>query len=86
MDNTTEKFTVDLEVINRYGVLNRITGLYAKRGYNIDNIYTGETSNPDIARMVITSKGDEYIRTQMVRQLEKLYDVLKVTLMVETNR
>ena len=78
-----EKFTVELIVSNHYGVLNRITGLYARRGYNIDSLYVNETENPEKSRMLITSRGDEYIRTQMVRQLAKLHDVQEVILMTQ---
>jgi len=81
-----DKFTVELLVSNQYGVLNRITGLYAKRGYNIDSLYVNETENPLVSRMLITSKGDEYIQTQMVRQLFKLYDVQQVILMAQVTR
>jgi acetolactate synthase-1/3 small subunit len=81
-----EKFSVELLVANHYGVLNRITGLYARRGYNIDSLYVNETENPELSRMMIVSKGDEYIQTQMVRQLSKLYDVKEVTLMTQTKR
>ncbi len=79
-----EKFTIELIVENRYGVLNRITGLYARRGYNIDSLNVNETSDPQFSRMLIVSRGDEYVRTQMVRQLAKLYDVKEVTLMVKS--
>ena len=81
-----DKFTVELTVSNQYGVLNRITGLYAKRGYNIDSLYVNETENPEKSRMLITAKGDEYIQTQIVRQLAKLYDVQNVILMAEIKR
>jgi acetolactate synthase-1/3 small subunit len=81
-----EKFSVELLVSNHYGVQNRITGLYARRGYNIDSLYVNETENPDLSRMMIVSKGDEYIQTQMVRQLSKLYDVKEVTLLTKTKR
>ncbi|NLB37355.1 MAG: acetolactate synthase small subunit [Clostridiales bacterium] len=81
-----EKFTVELIVSNHYGVLNRITGLYARRGYNIDSLYVNETENPEFSRMLIVSKGDEYIQTQIVRQLSKLYDVKQVTLMATVKR
>jgi acetolactate synthase-1/3 small subunit len=81
-----EKFSVELLVSNHYGVLNRITGLYARRGYNIDSLYVNETENPELSRMMIVSKGDEYIQTQMVRQLSKLYDVKEVTLLTKTKR
>jgi len=78
-----DKFTVELIVSNHYGVLNRITGLYAKRGYNIDSLYVNETQNPEKSRMLITSKGNKYVQTQMVRQLQKLYDVDNVILMAQ---
>ena len=78
-----EKFAVELLVANHYGVLNRITGLYARRGYNIDSLHVNETENPERSRMLITSTGDEYIQTQMVRQLAKLYDVYDVILMTQ---
>ena len=81
-----DRFTVALTVANHYGVLNRITGLYSKRGYNIDSLYVNETENPEISRMLIVSKGDEYIQTQMVRQLAKLYDIKEVTLMATVAR
>ena len=83
--NGHKKFTVELLVNNRFGVMNRITGLYTKRGYNIETIYSHTTENPEKARVLITSTGDEYIQTQMVRQLAKLYDVMSVTLMVQVN-
>jgi acetolactate synthase-1/3 small subunit len=80
-----DKFTVELIVSNHYGVLNRITGLYSKRGYNIDSLYVNETQNPEKSRMLITSKGDKYIQTQMVRQLKKLYDVEDIVLMAQVS-
>ena len=79
-------FTVELVVLNHYGVLNRITGLYARRGYNIDSLYVNQTENPELSRMLIVSHGDEYVQTQMVRQLSKLYDVKEVALMTRVNR
>ena len=78
-----DRFTVELIVSNHYGVLNRITGLYAKRGYNIDSLYVSETQNPEKSRMLITSKGNKYVQTQMVRQLKKLYDVENVVSMAQ---
>ena len=81
-----ELFTVGLIVANHYGVLNRITGLYARRGYNIDSLYVNQTENPELSRMLIVSHGDEYVQTQMVRQLSKLYDVKEVSLMTKVNR
>jgi acetolactate synthase-1/3 small subunit len=70
-----EKFTVGIIVSNHFGVLNRVAGLYAKRGYNIDSLAVGETENPAYSRMTIVSTGDEYMKNQVLRQLEKLRDV-----------
>jgi acetolactate synthase-1/3 small subunit len=78
-----ERFTVGLIVTNRHGVLNRIAGLYGKRGYNIDSLAVGETEDPNISRMTIVSTGDRYISTQVVRQLNKLYDVKLAVLLEE---
>ena len=78
------KFKIDLWVNNRFGVLNRITGLYAKRCYNIESIHAGPTEVPGVTRITIVSNGDDYLRTQVVAQLEKLYDVRKVELTDET--
>jgi len=76
-----EKFMVGIIVSNHFGVLNRVAGLYAKRGYNIDSLAVGETENPAYSRMTIVSTGDEYMRNQVLRQLEKLHDVKMVVLL-----
>lgn len=82
MDN---KFTVGLIVANRFGVLTRVAGLFAKRNYNIDSLSVGKTENPDFSRMTIVTVGDEYVREQVVRQLEKLHDVKAVWLFSSDN-
>ena len=76
-----EKFTVGIIVSNHFGVLNRVSGLYAKRGYNIDSLAVGETEDPLFSRMTIVSTGDEYMKNQVLRQLEKLHDVKSVVLL-----
>jgi len=76
-----EKFIVGIIVSNHFGVLNRVAGLYAKRGYNIDSLAVGETENPAYSRMTIVSTGDEYMKNQVLRQLEKLHDVKMVVLL-----
>ena len=76
-----ERFAVGLIVNNRFGVLDRIAGLYAKRCYNIDAISAGPTGNPEYTRLTIVSTGDEYMKDQVVRQLYKLYDVKTVALL-----
>ncbi len=80
-----ERFAVAMIVNNRFGVLNRVAGLYAKRCYNIDSISVGETEDPKYSRMTIVSTGDEYMKDQVIRQLEKLIDVKSVTLLEPEN-
>jgi len=76
-----ENFTIELLVSNHFGVLNRITGLYAKRGYNIESLVVHPTTEDrSVSRMSIESLGDERVQTQMIRQLSKLYDVKQVVL------
>ena len=81
----TGKFTVGIIVSNHFGVLNRVAGLYAKRGYNIDSLAVGETENPAYSRMTIVSTGDEYMKNQVLRQLEKLHDV-KMAVLLEKDK
>ena len=78
-----KKFTIDLFVNNRFGVLNRITGLYCKRAYNIESIQAGPTEIPGCTKIEIDSTGDAYKRNQEIDRLEKLYDVRKVDLLSE---
>ncbi len=79
-----DRFAVGLIVANRFGVLNRIAGLYGKRGYNIDSLAVGETEDPRFSRMTIVSTGDQQIRNQIIRQLNKLYDVKSAVLLDES--
>jgi len=81
MSEKSEKFIVGIIVSNHFGVLHRVAGLYAKRGYNIDSLAVGETENLAYSRMTIVSTGDEYMKTQVLKQLEKLRDVKMVTLL-----
>lgn len=65
-------------VLNKTGVLNKITGLYARRGFNIESLSVGTTEKPGVSRITITLKGDEHTVNQITSQLEKLVDVLSV--------
>ena len=75
------RLILSLLVANESGVLTRISGLFARRGFNIDSLSVGETQNPRISRITIQVAGDAYVREQVVHQLEKLHDVKTVTLM-----
>ena len=57
------------------GVLSRVSGLFSRRGYNIDSLTVGETERPGISRMTIVATGDEQILDQIKKQLAKLEDV-----------
>ena len=76
-----EKFILSLLVSNESGVLTRISGLFARRGFNIDSLSVGETQDHLISRVTILATGDSYVREQIIRQLEKLHDVKVVELM-----
>jgi len=65
-------------VDNKAGVLTRITGLFARRGFNIDSLAVGETNDPSISRVTIVVDGDDYISSQVTKQLSKLIDVRTV--------
>ena len=77
-----ELFTVELTVVNHCGVLNRITGLYAKCKHNIERLTVQESSrDPPLSVMQIASRGDAAVQNQMMRQLSKLFDVKNVVLL-----
>lgn len=73
------KHTLSILVHNRSGVLVRVAGLFARRGYNIESIAVGVTEDPEVSRMTIVTAGDEAIVEQIVKNVHKLIDVLKVT-------
>jgi len=70
-----KKLVLSLLVNNEAGVLTRVSGLFARRGFNISSLSVGETQNPALSRITIQALGDEYVRTQIVHQLRKLHDV-----------
>ena len=76
-----ELFTVELTVVNHCGVLNRITGLYAKCKHNIERLTVQESRDPTLSVMQIVSRGDAAVQSQMMRQLSKFFDVKKVVLL-----
>jgi len=65
-------------VENQSGVLSRVSGLFSRRGYNIDSLTVGETEDPNTSRMTIVVRGDDYILEQIKKQLNKLIDVIKI--------
>lgn len=73
------KHTLSVLVENRPGVLTRVAGLFARRGYNIDSLSVGRTEDDRYSRMTIVVDGDQDIVEQVGKQLHKLIDVIKVT-------
>lgn len=65
-------------VKNESGVLSRLSGLFARRGFNIDSLAVGETTDPKYSRMSIVVKGDKGVLDQVVKQLNKQVDVISV--------
>lgn len=68
-------------VENKYGVLSRVSGLFMRKGFNIDSLTVGETEDPNYSRITITLNGDDYAREQLINQLKKLYNVKQVKLL-----
>ena len=78
------RHTISALVENKFGVLARISTLFAARGFNIDSLAVGETDDPDVSSMTIIVRGDDKILEQVEKQLNKLVDVIKVSDFKET--
>lgn len=72
------KHTISILVENNAGVLARIAGLFARRGYNIDSLAVGVTDDDTISRVTIVADGNDHTIEQLIKQLNKLIDVIKV--------
>jgi acetolactate synthase-1/3 small subunit len=73
------KHTISILVENKFGVLSRVAGLFSARGYNIESLSVGETTDSAVSRMTIVVRGDEFVIEQVMKQLHKLIDVIKVS-------
>ena len=72
------RHTISVLVENKFGVLTRIAGLFSGRGYNIDTLNVAPTADPTASRMTIVTRGDDTTLEQIVKQLNKLADIMKV--------
>lgn len=70
--------TITALVENRPGVLARVSGLFARRGFNIESLAVSITEDPSVSRMTIVVAGDDNVLEQITKQLNKLIDVIKV--------
>ncbi len=86
MSETTEqsivqsprKHTVSILLENKFGALNRVAGMFSAKGYNLESITVGPTEDSSVSRMTIVTRGDDAIIEQIIKQLNKLIDTLKV--------
>jgi acetolactate synthase I/III small subunit len=78
MDNEEKIHTISVLVENEFGVLARVAGMFAGRGFNIDALSVAPTLDPKMSRMTIITHGNALIIEQILKQLNRLIDVLKV--------
>src|SRR5277367_6469062 len=72
------RHTISVLVENKFGVLTRVAGLFSGRGYNIDSLNVAPTQEADTSRMTIVTRGDDATLDQIVKQLNKLVNVIEV--------
>ena len=72
------KRTITVTVLNEHGVLSRISGLFAGRGYNIESLTVAPILDSNLSRITIATQGDTKVLEQIIKQLHKLIPVLKV--------
>lgn len=77
------RYTLSVLVENHAGVLSKISGLFSRRGFNIESLAAGITNNPEVSRITIVAKGDEYVAEQLEKQLNKLIPVIRVKRLTE---
>ena len=80
-----QKRILSLVVDNTAGVLSRISGLFSRRGYNIDSLSVGVTADERYSRMTVVCSGDELILEQITKQLAKLVDVRDIKVLEPDN-
>lgn len=77
MKNSNEH-TISLLVNNEPGVLSRVAGVFSSRGYNISSLCVAETRNPAVSRITLTSNADADFTEKVIKQLDKLVDIIDV--------
>lgn len=77
------QYTLSILVENQAGVLSKISGLFSRRGFNIDSLAVGVTNDPTVSRITIVANGDEYVVEQLEKQLNKVIPVIKVKRLAE---
>lgn len=72
------RHTISVLVENKFGVLTRVTGLFSGRGFNIESLNVGPTQEPSTSRMTIVVVGDDKVLDQVIKQLNRLVDVIEI--------
>ncbi len=80
------KHTISVLVENRFGAFDRVATMFSGKGFNIHGISIGETEFEDVSRMTIVTSGDDIVIDQVVKQLNRLIDTIKVVDLTEHNR
>ena len=78
--------TLSVLVENHAGVLSRVTGLFSRRGFNIESLAVGPSEEPEMSRITIVCIGDDAQIEQVMKQLNKLIDVIKVSDLTDNDR
>ena len=73
-----KKYILAVVVQNNAGVLARVSSLFGRRGYNIESLTVSPTTNPKISRITIIVTGDEYILEQIIKQVSKLQETIRI--------
>lgn len=73
-----DQYVIGVIVSNVSGVLSRVSGMFTRRGFNIDSLTVGETESSNFSRITIAFHGDEYLKDRILLQLRKLHDVREV--------
>jgi acetolactate synthase-1/3 small subunit len=77
-EQLSHKHTISILLENKFGALNRVAGMFSAKGYNLESITVGPTEDESVSRMTIVTRGDDAIIEQIIKQLNKLIDTLKV--------
>lgn len=77
------KYTLSILVENQAGVLSKISGMFSRRGFNIDSLAVGVTNDPTVSRITVVTDCDEHMVEQIEKQLNKVIPVIKVKRLVD---
>ena len=73
-----EQYIISITIEDRFGALQRVAGVFSRRGFNMDTITVGKTEKPGLSKMTITTTGEKRTIEQIVKQLSKLVETIKV--------